>query len=135
MRRTVIAALCGLLFAGLLVVGGPASGVDSLGTATARDQVIHKGCHAYPYSYRVTPPPYTSTWVAEIFLIGPSGGKVGSAAYMSPADGLTGKGAWRMCRRAMTPGKYTMRMKVTHIEIYDVHTAWVKPTTFRISRR
>ena len=106
-----------------------------MGTATARDQVLHEGCHRYPFTYRVTPPRYTSTWSAEIDLIGPRGGKVGSAYFLSPADPTTGKSAWHMCRASMIPGRYTMRMKVTFIDIYDLHTTRVKPTTFRISRR
>lgn len=134
MRRTLIAAFCGLLLSGLLAGAGPASAVEPLGATAARNQVVHKGCHSYPYTYRVNPPAHTSTWTAEIFLIGPRGGKLGSAAYMSPVDALTGRSAWRLCRAAMTPGKYTMRMKVTYIEIYDLRTTWVEPTTFRISR-
>jgi hypothetical protein len=135
MRRTVITALCGLLFSGFLAAAGPAVAAEPLGTASARNQVAHQGCHRYPFSYRVNPPPYTSTWSTEIFLIGPRGGKVGSAYFLSAADPASGKSAWGLCRSAMVPGKYTMRMKVTTIDIYDVHTSWVQPTTFRISRR
>jgi len=135
MRAKIIAAICGLLLAGFLVAAGPAASVDPLGTATARNQVLHRGCHSYPFKYRVSPPPYTSTWSAEIFLIGPSGRKVASAAFLSPADPTTGKSAWRLCRAALVAGKYKMRMRVTVIDIYDLDTSWVKPTTFRLTRR
>lgn len=136
MRHKMIAAVCALLLSGFLVTAGsPASASDPLGSTSARNQVLHKGCHGYAYSYRVTPPPYTSTWSAEIFLIGPRGGKVGSTYLLSPADPASGKRVWRLCRSTTIPGKYTMRMKVTSIDIYDLHTSWVQPTTFRISRR
>jgi hypothetical protein len=135
MRRTLMAALGGLLMAWTLVGAAPAGAADPLGTATARNQVLRPGCYAYPFTYRVTPPRYTTTWSAEIFLIGPRGGKVGSAAFLSPADARSGTSAWRLCRASTIAGKYTMRMKVTFIDSYDLHTASVRPTTFRLSRR
>jgi hypothetical protein len=135
MRLNVTAALCGLLLSGFLVAAAPASvASDSLGTTTASNQVLHSGCHGYSYSYRITPPPNTSTWSADLFLIGPKGGKLGSAYLLSPADPASGKRAWRLCRAAIVPGKYTIRMRVTSIDIYDLTTTWVEPTTFRISR-
>lgn len=136
MRPKAIAALCGLLLSGFLVAAGPATAAtDPLGSVTARNQVLHGGCHRYAYTYRVTPPPHTSTWSTEIFLVDPRGRKVGSAYYLSPSDAMSGKGFWRMCRSSIVPGKYTMRMKLTFIEIYDVSTSWLKPSTFRIKRR
>jgi hypothetical protein len=135
MRRTLLAAICGLVLAWPLASAGPVAASDPLGTATARDQVLHDGCHAYPFTYRVSPPVHTSTWSTEIFLIGPRGGKVGSAAFLSPADPEKGRSSFRMCRASMIPGRYTIRMKVTYIDIYDLVTSTVKPTTFRITRR
>lgn len=131
----VIAALCGLLLSGFLAATGPAAATDPLGSVSARNQVMRDGCHRYAYTYRVTPPAHTSTWSTEIFLVDPRGRKVGSAYYLSPADALTDKASWRLCRSTMVPGKYTMRMKVTFIEIYDLETTWLKPSTFRITRR
>ena len=136
MRRTLTAALCGLLMAWPLLTATPAGAAEPLGSATARDQTLRAGCHAYSFSYRVTPPRHTTTWSAEIFLIGPRGGKVGSAYFLSPADPARGTSGWRMCRSSIVAGKYTMRMKVTYIiDFYDSYTATVKPTTFRITRR
>jgi hypothetical protein len=135
MRRTLLAAICGLVLGWPLVAAGPVAASDPLGTVSAHNQVLKNGCHGYPFSYRVTPPPHTTTWSAEMFLIGPRGGKVGSAAFLSPADPTKGRSVFRMCRASMIPGKYTIRMKVTYIDIYDVHTETVKPTTFRITRR
>jgi hypothetical protein len=136
MRRKLIAALCGLLMAAPLAAAGPAAtAYEPLGSTSARNQVLHKGCHRYPFTYRVNPPAHTSVWSTEINLIGPRGGKVGSAYFVSPADPATGRSAWRMCRASLVPGKYTMKMKVTLIDGYDLSTTWVKPTTFRISRR
>lgn len=135
MRRTLLAASCGLVLAWPLAIAGPAEATAPLGVATARNQVLHSGCHNYPFSYRVSPPPHTSTWSAEIFLIGPHGGKVGSAYFLSPADATTGRSSWRLCRRSIVPGRFTMKMKVTTIDIYDVVTSTVQPTTFRLTRR
>lgn len=136
MRRKVIAALCGLLMSGSLVAAGTAAAApDPLGGTSARNQVVHKGCHRYPFTYRVTPPPSTDVWSTEVFLKGPRGANVGSAFFLSPADPTSGRSAWRLCRAAMVPGKYTMKMKVTFIDGYDLSTTWVKPTRFRISRR
>ncbi len=135
MRLKVIAALCGLLLSGFLVTAGPATAAsDSLGITRAPDQVLHAGCHGYSYTYRITPPANTSTWSADLFLIGPKGGKVGSAYLLSPADPASGKRVWRLCRASIVPGKYTIKMRVTSIDIYDLTTTWVQPTTFRISR-
>ena len=134
MRRTLMAMLGALLVASPLAAIGPAGAGEPLGVTAARNQVLRQGCHGYAYTYRVTPPPYTSTWSAEILLIGPRGGKVGSTYLLSPSDPASGKRVWRLCRSTAIPGKYTMRMKVTSIDIYDLHTSWVQPTTFRISR-
>ncbi|MDQ4054898.1 MAG: hypothetical protein M3237_19695 [Actinomycetota bacterium] len=135
MRPKSTAAVCALLLSGSLVAAGPAAPSDPMGTATARHQVLQRGCHAYPFSYRVSPPPTTTTWAAEVFLIGPHARKLGSKQFVSPADPATGKSTWRLCRAAVVPGRYTMRMKVTLIDNYDHHISWVKPTTFRLSRR
>ncbi len=118
-----------------LAAAGPIAAAEPLGTTSARNQVLHQGCHDYPFTYRVNPPRDTTTWSAEIFLIGPGGVNLASAYLLSPEDPTRGKLAWRLCRASITPGRYTMRMKVTLINIYDVVTARVKPTTFRIRHR
>jgi hypothetical protein len=135
MRRMLMAVVGALLMVWPLAAGTPAVGADPLGVTRARNQVLHPGCHGYAYSYKITPPAYTSTWSAEIFLTGPKGARVGSVYLLSPADPASGKRVWRMCRASIIPGKYTMKMRVTTIDIYDLQTTWVQPTTFRISRR
>ena len=135
MRRTLLAAICGLVLALPLIGSAPATAADSLGTATARDQVLKPGCHAYPFKYRVTPPPHTTTWLSEISVFGPGGRKVAAAAFLSPADPTSGKSAFKMCRTTIVPGTYTIRMKLTFIDIYDVHITKAKPTKFRLTRR
>lgn len=135
MRAKLLAIVCGLMLAMSLVAAGRVAAAEPLGTTSARTQVLHQGCHAYPYSYRVNPPPDTTTWSAEIFLIGPRGYKLASAYFLSPEDATRGKSAWRLCRASITRGRYKMRMKVTFIDTYDVATSRVKPTTFRIKLR
>ena len=127
--------LSSLLLAWPLVAAAPAQSAEPVGVATARNQVLRQGCHAYPFTYRVNPPPYTSTWSAEVLLIGPRGGKLGSAYFLSPADTTTGKWSWRLCRTSLVPGTYTMKMRVTSIDIYDLTTSATTATTFRITRR
>lgn len=135
MRRKLLATICGLMLAWPLAAAGPVVAADPLGTAFARNQLLRHGCHEYPFSYRVNPPARTTTWSAEVFLIGPRGNKLGSAYFLSPADAERGKSAWRLCRPSITSGKYKMKMKVTFIDTYDTVTARVKPTTFRLKRR
>jgi hypothetical protein len=134
MRRTLMAALCALVMASPLATAAPAQAShEAWGSASARDQRMHRGCHEYPYHYRVTTPP--GHWSTEIFLIGPRGGRVGSAYYVTGSDPATGAGAWRLCRPSLVLGRFTMRMKVSYIDGYDLRTAWAEPSHFRITRR
>ncbi len=136
MRAKLLATVGGLMLVlSLATAAGPTAAAETLGSTSARNQVLHQGCHKYPFSYRVNPPRETTTWSAEIFLIGPRGNGLASAYLLSPEDATRGKLAWRLCRASITPGKYKMRMKVTFIDTYDVDTARVKPTTFRLKRR
>lgn len=134
MRGRLLAMLCGLLLALSLTVSPSAqAAAEPLGAVSARDQKVHSGCHHYRFRYRVSVP--TDLWSAEVFLRAPRGGKVGSAFFISGADPTVGRSVWRLCRRAMVPGRYTMRMKVSYIDGYDLRTDWVKPSRFRITRR
>ena len=135
MRRTLLAAICGLVLASPLAVAGPVAAAEPLGVATARDQVLRPGCHAYPFKYQVNPPAYTTTWLSEITVIGPSGRKVAAAAFLSGADPTSGKSAFKMCRTSIVPGTYTIKTKLTFIDIYDVQMATGKSTKFRLTRR
>jgi hypothetical protein len=134
MRRTLMAALCGLLVVWPLVASAPAHAApEPWGSTSARDQKMHPGCHEYPYRYRITTPP--GHWSSEIFLLGPKGGKVGSAFFVTGSDPVSGRSVWRLCRQGLVAGTYTMRMKVSYIDGYDLRTAWVKPSRFRITPR
>jgi hypothetical protein len=134
MLRALAAGLVGLLTAGLLVNAAPASAdYVSWGSAEASNQRLHRKCHRYAYTYRVNPP--TDNWAAELFLVGPKGARLNSAYYVFNADPAAGKGGWRLCRPKTRPGRYTIRMKVSYIDGYDLHEGWVKPTRFRLTRR
>ncbi len=95
--------------------------------------MIKRSCHYYPYRYVVDPP--TDQWAAEIFLVGPRGGGIASAAIDSASDRARGKRFWRLCRASVISGRYKMRMKITWQRGFDRHEGWVKPSHFRLRRR
>ena len=71
--RTIAGATSGLVMSTLLVAGSTttAEAYRPWGSTAAKNQVIKRSCHYYPYRYVVDPP--TDEWAAEIFLTGPQG--------------------------------------------------------------
>ena len=133
LRRIIVGTCAGLLLsAGSLV---PATGVDYVpgGRTAAIDQLLKPGCRHYHYRFRIDPP--TDNWAAELFLVGPKGLGLGTAAYQGPQDPGLGRAAFRLCRSSITAGKYTIRMKITYKDGYDKYEGWVKPSHFRLLRR
>jgi hypothetical protein len=134
LRRAIAGSSAGLLLAGLLVSAAPASARHQpWGSTSAENQKLRKGCRYYPYTYRVTPP--VDDWVAELFLVGPRGGRVASAAFDRFSDPAVGRARWRICRPSVVPGRFKIKMKVTYLDGYDLHEGWVAPSYFRLSRR
>ena len=103
------------------------------GHTAAKNQVLKRSCAHYPYRYRVTAP--SDEWAAEVFLVGPRGGGIASAAFDSRADPDRGRAGWRLCRASLIAGRYKMRMKITWLRGYEKHEGWVKPSSFRLRRR
>lgn len=133
MLRTLV-AVGALLMAGLLVDAEPAhADYVAWGSVHARNQKLRPGCHGYAYTYRVHPP--TDNWSAELFLVGPRGGKVGSATYVFNTDPAAARAVWRLCRARIVAGRYKIRMKVSYVDGYDLVEGWVAPMYFRLSRR
>lgn len=137
LRRAIASSSAALLLAGLLVstAGTTPAGAayQSWGSTSAEHQKLRRGCRHYPYSYRVHPP--VDDWAAELFLVGPHGGKVASAAFDRYSDPAVGRARWRICRASVAAGRFTIKMKVTYVDGYDLHEGWVHPSYFRLTRR
>jgi len=133
LRRIIVGTTAGLLLAAGSLV--PATSVDYVpwGRTAAIDQLLKPGCRHYHYRFRINPP--TDNWAAELFLTGPKGGHLSTAAYHGPYDPGVGRAAFRLCRQSIIAGKHTIRMKITYKDGYDKHEGWVKPSHFRLLRR
>jgi hypothetical protein len=134
LRRVIAATSAGLL----LAVGlGPASTARAeyvpWGSTSARDQVLKPSCAAYFYRYKMTPP--IDDWAAELFLVGPNGVTIQSAALDIDSDPAADRLHWRLCRPSLRPGRYKIKMKVTYLDGYDKYEGWVRPSYFRLLRR
>lgn len=130
------------LTAGLLVAGGAptaqaATGVPgkpaTWGSTKAPNQVLRRGCAPYRYRYTVTAP--TDEWAAEIFLVGPRGKGIASAAFDAGANRARSKAVFRLCAPSLRVGRYTIRMKITWQDGFDQSAGFVRPSTFRLTRR
>ncbi len=134
LRRVIAGTSAGLLLAVGLV--GPSTAqaeFEPWGRTSAPNQVLKPSCSYYRYHYRITPP--VNDWAAEIFLSGPNGVKIASAALDIDSDPAAGKLRWRLCRASLKPGRYKMRMRVTWLDGYDKHEGFVPPSYFRLRLR
>ena len=134
LRRLIAGSSAGLLLAAGLVGSSAGAAYEPWGSTRAADQVLKSSCAHYPYRYRIDPP--TDDWAAEIFLVGPRGGRIASAALDVNSDPAAGIEHWRLCRPSLTPGRYKIRMKITYlVDHYDKYGGFVKPSYFRLLRR
>ena len=133
LRRIIVGTCAGLLLAAGSLV--PATSVDYVpwGRTAAVDQLLKPGCRHYHYRYRINPP--KNDWAAELFLVGPRGGNISSAAFATGSDPAVGRETWRLCRASIVPGRYKIRMKITWRDHYDKYQGWVKPSYFRLQRQ
>jgi hypothetical protein len=101
-KRTLIAAVVAIAFAGSLAVGGPAqAGDDNL---RASDGVLHE-CAYHPYSYSSTDAAIAYTWSMDVIVRGPDGLEVtNDYLYDEPA---TGTGRFQLCS-GDPAGRYTL---------------------------
>jgi hypothetical protein len=132
-RRLIAGTSAGLMLAAGLVGSSAEAAYQPWGGTHAADQVLKSSCASYHYRYRIDPP--TDDWAAEIFLSGPKGGPIASAALDVKSDPAVGKEHWRLCRPSITPGRYKIRMKITYLRGYEKHEGFVKPSYFRLVRR
>jgi hypothetical protein len=134
LRRVIAGTSAGLLLAVGLV--GPSTAqaeFEPWGSTSAPDQFLKPSCASYAYHYRIDPP--IDDWAAELFLSGPNGVKIASAALDIDSDAAAGKLHWRLCRASLKPGRYKIRMRVTWLDGYEKHEGYVKPSYFRLRQR
>ena len=147
LRRRLAAAGAVLMLSSGLVAGTPATAAApsydedrprTWGATRAPDQVLRKGCHRYRYHYRIDVP----DWAAEIFLVGPNGRTVIHDVLFHASEKRKGWRRWStpICRAVTTHGKHKIRMKITWNPdsgdgTPDNIDGWVKPSTFRMTRR
>ena len=125
------------LIATLLVVASPGSSeardYKPWGSVSSKNHVLKRGCHDYTYRYRITAP--TDAWSAEIFLVAPDGTGLASDVLDTAADPAHGKKKITVCRPSTQVGKHRLKMKVTWTEGRNLTDGYVKPSTFRFTRR
>lgn len=139
-RRLAVSASTLALTGTLLAVTGPpaqAAGEPgkpaTWGSTKAPNQVLKRGCASYRYRYVVTAP--TDQWAAELFLTGPGGRALAGPAFDAGANRPRAKAFFRLCAASLRPGRYKIRMKITYQDGYDQFAGFVRPSTFRLTRR
>jgi len=138
MLRTATLALLTSILAGLLVAPGSAAvQARSYGHTGAPDRVLRAGCHRYRYHYVVKPP--TGDWILETFLLDPRHRRLASNAFSSDSEGKRGHGRFQFCRYSTTPGRFTIKAKLTWyttpiLGAQKEHHAWLDPSHFRLRR-
>lgn len=109
----------------------PAEVHPEWGSTTGHDARIKKGCRPYRYDYAITPP--EGYWSLETFLIGPRGTEYASGYFLTGEDPLAGPGVFRLCRRALEAGRFTIRARVTVGDDFTGYTeGWLPDSTFRL---
>ncbi len=138
--RVLAGSTVGLMLAGGLVAATPVTTADAApryhkwGFVKSRNHVLRPGCHRYTYRYKIDPPKPRDSYAGEIFLIGPGGVNLASAAKISPYSPPRAKAKFKLCAPSVRYGRHRLRMKVTYKVGYNKFESWVRPTTFRFVR-
>ncbi|GAA1159988.1 hypothetical protein [Nocardioides aquiterrae] len=102
------------------------------GHTGARDGVLRRGCHDYPYRYVVAV--RSNDWTLETFLDDRTGDTVASGAFAADSDPKKARRTFRFCRYSTYAGKFKIRAKLTWYNDAGEHVAWFEPTYFRLRR-
>jgi hypothetical protein len=103
------------------------------GHTSAKDGILRRGCHDYPYRYVVTTP--TDDWTLETFLDDRTGETIASGAFNSDSDPARNRTHFRFCRYSTYAGKFTIRAKVHwYGDSGEDHKLWLEPSHFRLRR-
>ena len=94
---------------------------------------LRHGCKSYRYSYKVSAP--SDEWGLETFLIGPKGGRLGSDAILSGGDPRSGTKTWKICRTNTTPGRFTIKGRLTYNRYPEQYTGWIRPSHFTLTKK
>lgn len=107
---------------------------SSWGGTSAKHQKLRSGCRGYRFTYRIRVP--GDDWMAEISLISPAGDSLASHTFKrSAGDPRRDTRRFRVCDVSTTPGRHTIRMRVTSYDYRDEVTRRSAPTRFRLTRR
>ena len=109
------------------------AGVDAgSGTTAMPDQVLRRGCHAYAYTYSLSPG--TGDWIFESFLVDPDRQRVSSGVFSSDSDPNPGTATFTFCRSVTRFGTFKIRGRLTTYDGYEEASAWITPTFVRLHR-
>jgi hypothetical protein len=132
MLRTALVAALVVALAGMPPGAPSAAATDAYGHTAAADRTLRPGCHNYRYRYVVKAP--TDDWTLETFLTDPGGDRVGSGGFFAESDPRRGRSAFRLCRYATRPGRFTIRAKLVWYDGSEAHIVRFKATRFRLRR-
>ncbi len=102
------------------------------GSTSSKNATVKRGCHKYDYAYALTPP--DGDWALETFLVGPGGKAVGSGYLVTGKDPLAGTSTWRLCRRVVNGGKYTIKALLSVQNGAELIEGWLPESTFRLRK-
>ncbi|WP_107772899.1 hypothetical protein [Nocardioides sediminis] len=125
-----------VLLLGLLGLGSttPAGASEVGGSVHAADDKLRRGCHTYSFDYTVRTP--FDDWSLETTVVDPRGEGVASHAFLGPYDPQAQRAAYRLCRWATRPGRFTVRAKLVAYDDPSEGTEVLLPeATFRLRRR
>jgi len=103
------------------------------GRTGAPDGVLARGCTTYPYRYKLTLP--SDDWEMELVIKDPKGRRVWSAYLLSDSEPTSGKRWFRLCRASASPGRFTIRAKVSVWDGWDEQQGRLPDGHFRLRRR
>jgi hypothetical protein len=106
---------------------------SDFGRTSAPDGRLRRGCHNYPYRYRVTAP--SDDWLLETFLRDPTGETIASGIFSSDSDPRAQRTRFRFCRYNTRPGRFKIRALLHWYEPFGAeHRIWLEPSRFTLRR-
>jgi hypothetical protein len=130
LRRMLLGSIAVVLALATMLAGAALGAGTYWGTTGAADRVLRPGCHNYPYHYTVRP--HGRDWSAETFLVDPNGVGLASGAFDPDSDPRRGRSRFRICRPSTSPGRFTIRMKVSIFTGPNPTVHWVKRSYFHL---
>ncbi len=132
LRTSLVAVAAGLALTLSLGSAPATASTAKYGHTAAPDRVLKPSCHNYGYRFRVKTP--TNDWMLETFLVDPRGETIASGVLGAPAQSKKDRSHFRFCRNTTRPGKFKIRAKISWWDGDEKHTAWFKPSYFRLRK-